>query len=52
MLPTALPYFMAALKIAGGLSLIGAVVAEFVALAHFLVAFVPFVFLSRGKREK
>ena len=27
-------------------------VAEFVALAHFLVAFVPFVFLSRGKREK
>lgn len=29
--PTALPYFMAALKIAGGLSLIGAVVAEFVA---------------------
>ena len=31
MLPTALPYFMAALKIAGGLSLIGAVVAEFVA---------------------
>ena len=31
MLPSALPYFMAALKIAGGLSLIGAVVAEFVA---------------------
>ena len=31
MFPTALPYFMAALKIAGGLSLIGAVVAEFVA---------------------
>ncbi|MGI6856213.1 ABC transporter permease [Mesorhizobium sp. 1B3] len=29
--PSALPYFMAALKIAGGLSLIGAVVAEFVA---------------------
>ncbi|WP_134681530.1 ABC transporter permease [Paracoccus ravus] len=31
LIPTALPYFMAALKIAGGLSLIGAVVAEFVA---------------------
>ena len=31
LVPTALPYFMAALKIAGGLSLIGAVVAEFVA---------------------
>ena len=29
--PSALPYFMASLKIAGGLSLIGAVVAEFVA---------------------
>ncbi len=31
LLPSALPYFMAGLKIAGGLSLIGAVVAEFVA---------------------
>ena len=31
LVPSALPYFMAALKIAGGLSLIGAVVAEFVA---------------------
>ena len=29
--PSALPFFMAALKVAGGLSLIGAVVAEFVA---------------------
>jgi len=29
--PSALPYFMAGLKIAGGLSLIGAVVAEFTA---------------------
>lgn len=29
--PSALPYFMAALKISGGLALIGAVVAEFVA---------------------
>jgi NitT/TauT family transport system permease protein len=29
--PSALPYFMASLKIAGGLALIGAVVAEFVA---------------------
>ncbi len=29
LVPTALPYFMAGLKIAGGLSLIGAVVAEF-----------------------
>jgi len=29
--PSALPYFMAALKVAGGLALIGAVVAEFVA---------------------
>ena len=27
-------------------------VAEFIALANLLVAFVPFVFLSRGKREK
>lgn len=31
LVPTALPYFMAGLKIAGGLSLIGAVVAEFTA---------------------
>ena len=31
MIPSALPYFMSALKIAGGLALIGAVVAEFVA---------------------
>ena len=31
LIPTALPFFMAALKIAGGLALIGAVVAEFVA---------------------
>ena len=29
--PSALPYFMASRKVAGGLSLIGAVVAEFVA---------------------
>ena len=29
--PSALPYFMSSLKVAGGLSLIGAVVAEFVA---------------------
>tara|TARA_R110002020_G_scaffold455471_1_gene671609 strand:- start:14432 stop:15280 length:849 start_codon:yes stop_codon:yes gene_type:complete len=31
LIPSAMPYFMAALKIAGGLALIGAVVAEFVA---------------------
>lgn len=31
LIPTALPYFLAGLKIAGGLALIGAVVAEFVA---------------------
>ena len=31
LIPSALPYFMAGLKIAGGLSLIGAVVAEFTA---------------------
>ena len=30
-LPSAMPYFLAGLKISGGLSLIGAVVAEFVA---------------------
>ncbi len=30
-LPAAMPYFLGGLKIAGGLSLIGAVVAEFVA---------------------
>jgi NitT/TauT family transport system permease protein len=30
-LPTALPYFLAGLRISGGLALIGAVVAEFVA---------------------
>jgi NitT/TauT family transport system permease protein len=30
-LPAALPYFLAGLKISGGLALIGAVVAEFVA---------------------
>ena len=33
-LPAAMPYFLAGLKIAGGLSLIGAVVAEFVAGAQ------------------
>ena len=31
LIPSALPYFMSSLKVAGGLSLIGAVVAEFVA---------------------
>jgi NitT/TauT family transport system permease protein len=31
LIPSALPYFMASLKIAGGLALVGAVVAEFVA---------------------
>ncbi len=31
LVPSALPYFMAALRVAGGLALIGAVVAEFVA---------------------
>jgi NitT/TauT family transport system permease protein len=31
LVPSALPYFMAGLKVAGGLSLIGAVVAEFTA---------------------
>ena len=31
LLPTALPYFLAGLRISGGLSLIGAIVAEFVA---------------------
>jgi NitT/TauT family transport system permease protein len=30
-IPTALPYFLAGLRISGGLALIGAVVAEFVA---------------------
>ena len=30
-MPTALPYFLAGLRISGGLALIGAVVAEFVA---------------------
>jgi NitT/TauT family transport system permease protein len=49
-LPTALPYFLGGLRIAGGLSLIGAVVAEYVAGTGGLKSGLAFRILEAGYR--
>ncbi len=49
-LPSALPYFLGGLRIAGGLSLIGAVVAEFVAGTGGVEAGLAFIILEAGYR--
>lgn len=49
-LPTALPYFLGGLRIAGGLSLIGAVVAEFAAGTGGLGSGLAFRILEAGYR--
>jgi NitT/TauT family transport system permease protein len=48
--PTALPYFLAGLKISGGLALIGAVVAEFVAGSGGVETGLAFRILEAGYR--
>lgn len=50
--PAALPYFLGGLKIAGGLSLIGAIVAEFVAGAGGLGSGLAFRILEAGYQLK
>jgi NitT/TauT family transport system permease protein len=47
-LPSALPFFLAGLRVAGGLSLIGAVVAEFVAGAGGTGSGLAFRILEAG----
>jgi NitT/TauT family transport system permease protein len=49
-LPTALPYFLAGLRISGGLALIGAVVAEFVAGTGGIETGLAFRILEAGYR--
>ncbi|HBG99879.1 MAG TPA: ABC transporter ATP-binding protein [Rhodobacteraceae bacterium] len=49
-IPSALPYFLAGLRIAGGLSLIGAVVAEFVAGTGGMGSGLAFRILEAGYR--
>ena len=49
-LPTALPYFLGGLRIAGGLSLIGAVVAEYVAGTGGIGSGLAFRILEAGYR--
>ena len=49
-LPTALPYFLAGLRISGGLALIGAVVAEFVAGSGGVETGLAFRILEAGYR--
>lgn len=49
-LPTALPYFLGGLRIAGGLSLIGAVVAEYVAGTGGIGSGLAFTILEAGYR--
>ncbi|ABD54390.1 ABC transporter permease [Jannaschia sp. CCS1] len=49
-LPSALPYFLGGLKIAGGLALIGAVVAEYVAGSGGLASGLAFRILEAGYR--
>jgi len=49
-LPSALPYFLAGLRIAGGLSLIGAVVAEYVAGSGGIGSGLAFRILEAGYR--
>lgn len=51
-LPAALPYFLSGLKIAGGLSLIGAVVAEFVAGSSGFGSGLAFRIIEAGYRLK
>lgn len=51
-LPAALPYFLAGLRVAGGLSLIGAVVAEFVAGAGGTSSGLAFRILEAGYQLK
>lgn len=51
-LPCALPYFLGGLKIAGGLSLIGAIVAEFVAGSGGLGSGLAFRILEAGYQLK
>jgi NitT/TauT family transport system permease protein len=51
-LPTALPYFLAGLRVAGGLALIGAVVAEFVAGAGGTGSGLAFRILEAGYQLK
>jgi NitT/TauT family transport system permease protein len=48
--PTALPYFLAGLRISGGLALIGAVVAEFVAGSGGAATGLAFRILEAGYR--
>ena len=49
-LPSALPYFLAGLRISGGLALVGAVVAEFVAGAGGFASGLAFRILESGYR--
>ncbi len=49
-IPTALPYFLGGLRIAGGLALIGAVVAEFVAGTGGIGSGLAFTILEAGYR--
>ena len=49
-LPAALPYFMAGLRVAGGLALVGAVVAEFVTGAGGIASGLAFRILEAGYR--
>ena len=49
-LPSALPYFLGGLRIAGGLALIGAVVAEFVAGTGGIGSGLAFIILEAGYR--
>jgi NitT/TauT family transport system permease protein len=50
LVPSALPYFLAGLRIAGGLALIGAVVAEFVAGTGGSASGLAYVILESGYR--
>jgi NitT/TauT family transport system permease protein len=49
-LPAALPYFMAGLRISGGLALVGAVVAEFVAGSGGFASGLAYRILEAGYR--
>jgi NitT/TauT family transport system permease protein len=49
-LPSALPYFLAGLRVSGGLALIGAVVAEFVAGTGGTASGLAYVILESGYR--
>ena len=49
-LPASLPYFLAGLRVAGGLALVGAVVAEFVTGAGGIASGLAFRILEAGYR--